>query len=179
MQMDEALSELISKVGEFKQAAHAILAVHEASTSRIVLLEDTYSQLSGLSLRQDELIRQALRCIENRLFRAAHVMAWAGFVDFVEEKLASDGLKKLRQARPKWNAKTMDELRERVPEYQLIEVCQDVGLCTKNETKALLGLLNKRNECAHPSNYFPGLNESLGYISELLQRINLLKGRQL
>ena len=179
MQIDEALSELLSKARSFEQEAHAILAVHEASTSRIVLLEDTYSQLSGLSLRQDELIRQGLRCIENGLFRAAHVMAWAGFMDFMEEKLASDGLKKLRQARPKWNVKTMDELRERVPEYQLIEVCQDVGLCSKNETKALLGLLNKRNECAHPSNYFPSLNESLGYISELLQRIDLLKGRQL
>ena len=121
--MDEVLSELLSKVRLFEQEAHAILAVHEASASRIVLLEDTYSQLSGLSLRQDELIRQGLRCIENGLFRAAHVMAWAGFVDFVEEKLASDGLKKLRQVRPKWNLKTMDELRERVPEYQLIEVC--------------------------------------------------------
>jgi hypothetical protein len=179
MQMDEILTELVSKARAFEQEAHAILAVHETSVSRVVLLEDTYSQLSDLSLRQDGLIRQALRCIENALFRAAHVMAWAGFIDFVEEKLASDGLKKLRQARPNWRIKTMVELRERVPEYQLIEACRDVGLCSKNETKALLGLLNKRNECAHPSNYFPGLNESLGYISELLQRIELLQDRQL
>lgn len=179
MQMDEILSELISKARAFEQEAHAILSVHEASASRIVLLEETYSKLSGLSLRQDELIRQALCCVENGLFRAAHVMAWAGFIDFVEEKLASDGLRKLNQVRPKWKAKTMGELREMVPEYQLIEACQKVGLCNKNETKSLLGLLSKRNECAHPSNSSPGLNESLGYISELLRRIDLLKGRQL
>lgn len=179
MQMDEILSELISKARTFEQEAHVILSVHEASISRIVLLEETYSQLSGLNLRQDEFIRQALRCVENRLFKAAHVMAWAGFMDFMEEKLSSDGLKKLGQVHPKWKGKTMDELREIVPEYQLIEACQKVGLCNKNETKSLLGLLSKRNECAHPSNYFPGLNESLGYISELLRRIDLLKGKQL
>lgn len=177
--MDEVLSQLASQLRAFEQAAHSILSIHEASSSRIVLLEDTYSELSGLSLRQDELIRQALRCVENGLFGAAHVMAWAGFVDFLEEKLASDGLQKLRQARPNWNFNTMEELRERIPEYQLIEASQTLGLCGKNETKALLGLLNKRNECAHPSNYFPGLNESLGYISELLQRIELLKDREL
>jgi hypothetical protein len=177
--MDEALSDLIRKMRSFEQEAHTILAIHEASPSRIVLLEDTYSQLSGLSLRQDELIRQALRCIENGLFRAAHVMAWAGFVDFVEDKLASDYLKELRRTRPNWNVKLIDDLRERVPEYQLIEACRDVGLCSKNEAKALLGLLNRRNECAHPSNYFPGLNESLGYVSELLKRIELLKDRHL
>lgn len=177
--MKKALSDLVSKVRSFEEQAHAILGAHEASASRVVVLEDTYSQLSGLSLRQDELMRQALRCIENGLFRAAHVMAWAGFVDFVEERLASDGLKKVRQVRPKWHVRTMEELRERVPEYQLIEAYRDVGLCSKNDTKALLGLLSKRNECAHPSNYVPGLNESLGFVSELLQRIDLIKGRKL
>lgn len=138
------------------------------------MLEDTYSQLSGLNLRQDEMLRQALRCVENGLFRAAHVMAWAGFMDFLEEKLESDGLKELRRVRPHWNVKSMAELRERVAEYQLIEAARDVGLCTKNEAKALIGLLNRRNECAHPSSYYPQLNESLGYISELLQRVRTL-----
>ena len=152
-----------------------ILAVHETAPSRIVLLEDTYKRLGTLSLRQDELVRQALRCIENELFRAAHVMAWAGFMDFVEEKLSSDGLKKLHALRPAWKASSVEELRESVVEYQLIEAARDLGLCTKTEGKALHGLLNKRNECAHPSNYFPSLNESLGYVSEVLQRIGQMQ----
>ncbi len=57
-------------------------------------------------------MRQALRCVENELYRAAHVMVWAGFMDFLEERLASDGLKKLRTARANWSIKSMEELRE-------------------------------------------------------------------
>jgi hypothetical protein len=44
-------------------------------------------------------------------------------------------------------------------------------ISTKTQKKALHGLLNKRNECAHPSDFYPELNETLGYISELFQRI--------
>lgn len=73
----------------------------------------------------------------------------------------------------------MEELREKYPEHQIVEVTRDVGLCQENETKALLGLLNKRNECAHPSEFYPGLNETLGFVSELLKRIEVLRKKHL
>lgn len=173
------VSDFLRDVRAFEKEAHSILAVHEAAPSRLIVLEDTYRKLKALSLKQDELIRQALRCVESDLFRAAHVMAWAGFMDFYEEKLASDGLKKLRTLRPKWRAGSIEELREEVNEYQLIDAARDLALCGKTESKALHGLLNKRNECAHPSDYFPSLNETLGYISEILQRIGTLQSRKL
>ena len=72
----------------FEEAAHKILGEHESAPSRIVILDKTYSDLQALSIQQDDLFRQALRCIESELFRAAHVMAWAAFMDFLEEKLA-------------------------------------------------------------------------------------------
>lgn len=171
------MEDWLRRVKAFEREAHAVLSVHESAQSRVVLLEDTYRRLGKLSLRQDELLRQALRCVENSLFRAAHVMAWAGFMDFLEEKLASDGLKKLRTIRPAWKAAAVEELRENIVEYQLIEAARDLGLCTKTEAKGLQGLLNKRNECAHPSDYFPLLNESLGYISEILQRMEQMRPR--
>jgi hypothetical protein len=171
------IADVLRRVLSFEKEAHDILATHETSPSRLVLLEETYKRLEALSIQQDDLLRQALRCIENELYRAAHVMAWAAFMDFLEERLASDGLKKIRALRPNWKASTIEELRENINEYQLIEVSRDLGLCGKTEGKAFLGLLNKRNECAHPSGYFPGLNESLGYISEVLQRIDQLRLR--
>lgn len=179
MRDSEILGELIDKARAFEREAHKILSVHEAAPSRVVVLEDTYRQLARLSVRQDELFLQALRCIENRLFKAAHVMAWAGFVDFLEEKLASDGLKKVRQKRPNWKANSVEELRENVVEYQLIDVARELRLCAKTEAKALKGLLNKRNECAHPSDYHPDLNETLGYVAELLHRIGRLQAKRL
>ena len=173
------IDEVLLRVRAFEREAHAILAVHEAAPSRLVLLEDSYKTLTALSLPQDDLLRQALRCIENELYRAAHVMAWAAFMDFLEEKLASDGLVKLRAIRPSWKASSVEELRENMVEFQLIDSARDLGLVGKTEAKALQGLLSKRNECGHPSNYFPGLNEALGYVSELLNRIRKIQPKSL
>jgi hypothetical protein len=178
--VDARIRELIASVREFERQAHALLAIHESSSkSRVVVLEDTYRSLGVLNLRQDDLMKQALRCTEAGLFRAAHVMAWAAFMDFLEEKFQSDGLVKLRAARTAWKGKNIEEMREYVNEFQLIEATLDLGLSTKNEVKALHGLLNKRNECAHPSNYYPQLNETLGYVSEVLQRIKTLQPKTL
>ncbi len=169
------LSKIYEAIHKFEADAHRILGKYETSPSRIVELSKTYNELKRLSIQQDELFRQALRCIENELYRAAHVMAWAGFMDYLEQKIASDGLQKIHMAYPAWvRYITIADLRENISEYQIIEATRNVGLCTKTQTKALHGLLNKRNECAHPSNYYPQLNESLGYISELLQRITHL-----
>ncbi len=49
----------------------------------------------------------------------------------------------------------------------------------KNEARALHGLLQRRNECAHSTDYYPGLNETLGYLAELFQRVTLLQPRTL
>ena len=103
-----------------------------------------------------------------------------GSIDFFEEKLSSDGLKKLHTEYPAWSChKTLEDLRENIAEHQLIQAGHRLRLIAKNEMKALHGLLNKRNECAHPSNYYPGLNESLGYISELIQRVQNLQSKTL
>jgi len=71
----------------------------------------------------------------------------------------------------------VEDLREVSTEYARIEATKVLGLCSKTEMKAYHGLLNKRNECGHPSCYFPDLNETLGYISELLKRIADLQKR--
>jgi hypothetical protein len=173
------LKLLLAKVIAFEQDAHAILATHEAAGSRVIVLEESYDKLTKLSLRQDELFRQALRCVEHKLYRAAHVLAWAGFMDLLEEKIASDGLVRLRLARAGWKSKNMEEIRETYAEYQIIEVARDVDLCTKTQMKALHGMLNKRNECAHPSDFYPDVNDTLGYVSELLSRVAILQTKTL
>lgn len=107
-------------------------------------------------------------------------MAWAVLIDMIEQKLASDGLMKVHAARPSWGKfATIDELRENVHEHQFIEVAREVKLISKTEAKSLLGLLAKRNECAHPSGFTPGLNDSLGYVADVLNRIEKLSQRTL
>ena len=173
--VEAELRMLGEKAQAFKQEAHRILARHEAATSRIILLSESYKKLSGLTLQQDELFRQALRCVEHSLFRSAHVMAWAGFADWLQNELMRKWLARLKQVRPNWKVQTVEQLKEQFPEYQHIEACAEVGMCGKTVGKALQGLLNKRNECAHPSSYSPDLNETLGYVSELFKRIEILR----
>ena len=168
--------DIFSRIDSFQKEAHRLLGKYEASHSRVIQLSKTYTDLKGLSIQQDDLFKQALRCVENGLYRAAHVMAWASFMDFLEEKIARKGFSSLHAAYPKWSVyKTVEDLRENVAEYQLVDAAKKLKLCSKTQKNALHGLLNKRNECAHPSDFYPGLNETLGYISELIQRISQIK----
>lgn len=173
--MIQILEDILSRAQAFENEAHRVLARHEAAASRVITVEDTYRILTGLSLQQDTLFREALRCVETQLFRAAHVMAWAGFMDYLEDKMTSDYLADTQVARPKWSVSSKEDLREKATEHQLIMVCRAIKLFSRSEEKAFLGLLNTRNECAHPSSYSPTLNETLGFISQLINRINTLQ----
>jgi len=45
----------------------------------------------------------------------------------------------------------------------------------QKDAEALHGLLNTRNECAHPSDFFPDLNDAVGYVSSLVKRVDHLQ----
>jgi hypothetical protein len=169
-----------ARAQRFELEAHHILSTHESATaSRVVVLEQAYDSLALLNIKQDDIMRQALRCAENGLYRAAHVMAWAACMDYIEEKLSADNLVKLRSVRSNWRGRDIREMAEYVAEYQLVDSLKAVGLTTKNETNALLDLLRRRNECAHPTGYLPQVNETLGYIAEVIQRIVKLAPKSL
>jgi len=170
----ESLRGLLAKIVLLEAEAQAILASHEAASARVITLEQSYAQLSGLSLAQDELFREALRAVESNLFRAAHVLGWAGFVDYFHNFLIPAHSAELAGVQPKWSVGAPEDLREQA-DFQVIEAAKSGGVYGKTVMKALHGLLNKRNECAHPSTYFPDLNQTLGYISELFARIGKLK----
>src|SRR2546426_6737964 len=135
--LDVVLADYVKRVQRFEREVHDLFGGHETAPSRVYILDKTYQELKGLSLKQDDLFRQAIRCIESDLFRAAHVMAWAAFMDFVEEKLAEDGLAKVRAARPKWTAPGLEELRENVVEAQILDVAKELGLLSKSQLKVL------------------------------------------
>ncbi|GAA4164703.1 hypothetical protein GCM10022286_26800 [Gryllotalpicola daejeonensis] len=172
------LNDLRARAAAFEAEAHALFGQIESARSRVIQLDESYRKLGLLNLKQDELMRQALRCAEQGLYRAAHVMAWAAFMDFYEDLLASDGMVALRAARPGWtHVASMEELREYQAEFGLLELAQPLHLATKNETRALQSMLNKRNQCAHPSSFTPDLNSTLGYMSEVLHYLTLLAGK--
>src|SRR6266481_8784234 len=116
------IEHIASRANSFRDAPRVIFASHETSTERVITLSSSYAALAALSLKQDELFRQSLRCIENELYRAAHVLSWAGFIDFYEEKISAKKFKKLHASCSAWSKfKTSEDLRENIAEYQLIE----------------------------------------------------------
>jgi hypothetical protein len=170
------LDEALSRVAGLEADARTILAKHEAAPQRVVTLEQSYEKLDSLSIDQDELFREALRATETGLFRAAHVLGWAGFIDFLHHYLWDHFQVVLAIERPKWTVNAAEDLRE-YTDHQVIETGKVVKAYGNSMMKALHGLLNTRNECAHPSEFYPGVNEALGYLSSLLQRINTLQSK--
>ena len=174
MSQADTVRAVLGRLEELSKESNAILGTHEGATARIVTLEKSYADLGALSLDQDELFRESLRAVEAGLFRAAYVLAWAGFVDFLHELLVPNYLLPLQSERPLWKLTAREDLREHA-EFQVIEAGKAVGAYNKTTMKALHGLLTRRNECAHPSGYFPDLNEALGFIGELFKRIKKLQ----
>lgn len=179
--MTEALvREYASRLSAFEQNINAMLQRYESSNrARVIALSVLVTEVEQLNADQEELLKQSLRCAEHGLYRAAHVMAWAAYVDGLQAKLASDGFAALRAARPKWHFTDMADLAEQVTEHALLTVAKDLGLLGKADFKALSGDLSRRNECAHPTGYLPGVNETLGYIQGLLKRMGRLANKSL
>lgn len=163
------------RLGRFKTEAMQQLSHIESSKSRTITLNESYENLAQLSLKQDDLFKQSLRCIEVGVYRAAHVMCWSATIDFLHDMCAVDGFKSINMARATWSITSAAELRENHTDFAVIEAMKSAGLVKKSEEKAFKGMLSRRNECAHPSDYLPGLNETLGYVSEAFQRINSLQ----
>jgi len=160
----------------FEKEAKRILSKHESSEHRTITIEDTFRKLNDLSILQDDLIRQSLRCVEVGVFRGAHVLCWAAMADYIQEWLSLDGFQKLSQVKSNWRyVSSKEELGEYHSDFQIIEAFYDCGYCGKSMKKALDGLLSTRNDCAHPSDYFPDLNSTLGYISQIIIRFKTLE----
>lgn len=169
--------KIVDRLNAFWEESIEILGTVESSKARHVTLDQSYKNLSTLSLKQDDLFRQSLRCVEVGVFRAAHVMAWAGFVDCLQALLANDSFNQLNVAYPAWGISSLEQLRENQTEFAMIDALLKIGAIGKAEKKAFHGMLSKRNECAHPADYYPTFNETLGYITEIFSRISAIEKR--
>lgn len=174
------LSGLIARLDAFRVDSVVILGECESSSLRVVSVENSVRRLDALTLEQDEMLREALFCVAQGYFRVAIVSSWAAFMDALETLIASDSYAALHAAYPSWSAhKTVEDLRDNVSEYQIIEAARKLGILKKGEMKILHGDLAKRNKCAHPSDLKPQFNDSLGFVTEMLDWIDRLSSRSL
>lgn len=172
-QWPELITQWQQKAAAAQEEAHRILARHEgASKSRVIVLEDLLRQLAASSLPTDVqgYFKEALTCLEHDARRAAIVLSWSGFFYMLCEKLYSQYEAMLRIEYPKWQFANFEELKEGQKEFQLIEAMKRVGFISKAEMQQFQGLLGQRNQCAHPTRFQPGLNEAIGFVSQVLNK---------
>ena len=165
------LPELIRSVEALESQAHEWLNSQSQIQAKLEAVAPLRKRLDGLSLEQDELLRDSLTAAEAGLFRASHVLAWGGFTDFLYKPFT---IGKVKSKRPAWKINTRDDI-YRTSDYQLIEVGKELEFYDNTTMKTLHGLLNDRNRCAHGSKYLPDLNETLGFLSKLLHMVKDLQ----
>lgn len=128
-----------------------------------------YLKLDSLSVSQDRLLREAIDCIRFKLFRASHVLVWTAMADLLREIY-------IKKIDPN---KTFEEVGNEFNDNRLIEQLRTNKLIDKQAEKLLKGNLATRDEFAHPSPYDPDLNQTLGYMSQILTRMSYLKSKGL
>ncbi len=153
-----------------QRAAHAVLATHEQSASRVILLEDLVKKLAVAPVDVQDYFSEAVTCLEQGLNRSGVVLAWAGHFHVFSETLFSKHETDIRSARPKWTFKDLADLKEQLAEAQLLDVGKDVKFIGKATLRVLQGQLSVRNQCAHPTLYRPSMNSAIGYVDEMVRQ---------
>jgi len=180
--VSKGIEKILKNVGAFENELTEILSAHEGSNRRTITLDGTLKKLESLTVRQKTFFREAIVCMKHDLFRASHVMAWIGFIDFFLEKICSNNCNSIKSyGSTKYNSvSNPQELREETPsEHQQIVLGKSIRFINEKTKRALIALLDKRNDCAHSgsSTYKASLNSSLAYVNELFDYIDKLKNK--
>lgn len=170
--LEKSLNGWVKKVKKFESQANKILARSDSSIkSRVFEIRTTLKKLNSLPIDIQEYFKESIRCLENGLNRSAIVLAWSGFFYLFAEKLYADYLIELKKQRPKWNLTDFETFRESYTEHAIIEAGKVVGFINNSTKKELIGMLSKRNQCAHPTLYKPRTNISLGYVDDIFDKL--------
>lgn len=165
------LRELLRRRDEAEQAAHELLERHEAASSRVLFLKQSFGKLSGLPVDVAGYYQEALEALQVGCYRASIVLSWAGFVYVVAETLVSTYAGPLASNYPKWNTGTTSNLLESAPEYQILEAAKKLGAINNQQLNIYKGWLSTRNQSAHPTLHKPSRNVALGYVDAVIAEV--------
>jgi len=167
---------LENKIREQLDAAYGTPEVTVKVTS---LLTDLAASIPDMAERA--YYQEALICYKYASRRAAVVMTWnIAFSHLCDHILA----KRLADFNARWlmsfpgmhknKTKTIagfDDFAEELKEQQVLEICRDAGIITKNIYNIMHGALGKRNAAAHPNNVVIDQVQTDAYISDLVKNV--------
>jgi hypothetical protein len=167
------LEDLLARRDSAERAAHKILEGHEAAASRVVFLQDSFRNVHGLPVDVAAYYEEALRALGIGCYRAAMVLAWAGFIHPLTAAMVQRHGPLLTSHYPKWKTGSVAALLDSAPEAQILEAGKKVGLFSNQKLNLYRGWLTSRNQCAHPTLYLPSRNVALGFVDGIVSEVVL------
>lgn len=140
-----------------------VVDAKQAKRTRPTMMREV-ANLSAISATE---FMAAHLALHHRLFRAAHVSAWNGYVAQALICMASDDFRALRAIRPKWDELSIPDVAMRTAGRTLIDLLVELELIGVEQEFGLAELMQRRNDCAHPSGVNPTLEEAQFYLDEV------------
>ena len=133
------------------------------------------------NLAEKTYLDEALSCYTHGSRRAAIVMTWnltyAHLCDHVLTKRLADFNARWPLSMPgmhKHKVKTiavMDDFNDELKEFQVLEICRDGGIITKNVYNILHAALGRRNAAAHPNGVIIDQLQTDAYIADMINNV--------
>lgn len=159
----------------FESRSMKITKRHE---KRIADIEPLFAAVAGgFSDQEREYIKEALYCLENHCFKAAILMIWAAgisrILQYVDKNIAdfharSDEMRRKPKSFYKHfagnfakNASTIEEIKERANDRQLLCYVCYKGFISGADFTKLKNAYDTRNNCAHPTDIELEANEGI------------------
>lgn len=162
------------RANDFAHEAKTLLGQSEGSYSaRAYNVHDSLQKVGKLTYTQADAFKQSIRCVEVGLYRASFVMAWTALADLLLT-LGAEQETEIKAVRTRWKFSDRETLAEEQGDHAIISALKEAKCISKSDMKSLHGLLHRRNQCAHPSGFFPGANEALGYVHESIASAEIL-----
>lgn len=165
--------KLENRIREPLDAAYAIPVLTVKVTSLLTDLADTIPDMAERAY-----YREALICYKHGSLRGAVVMTWnIAFSHLCTHVLT----KRLADFNARWLLsmpgkhkkgpiviKVFDDLNEELKESEVLSICRDSGLLTKNMYNVMHASLGKRNAAAHPNAVVIDQLQTDAFISDLI-----------
>ena len=166
------------------QARDALDVVYTVSGHKVQitgLLEGLPAQIPSLTERT--YLDEALICYENGAFRAAVVMTWNLAyhhlcVHVINNRLADFNARWLlkypgQHKNAVRSISVVDDFMQELKEAEVIAICKDAGIITKDVWKIMEEKLGKRNSAAHPSGVIISQLQADAFIDDLIKNVVL------
>ena len=117
-------------------------------------------------------VEEAVTCLREGAMRAAVVFTWAGAIRTLHEEALGKGESALNGALKKQyqGSRTVAAIEDFgwIKDRTFLDACPDLGILDKGQKQTLIGWLDLRNNCGHPTNYQPGVKKVSAFIEDII-----------